>query len=76
MRHCGIVPHMTTDPDDLIGSAEAARILGKSQRTVHRLVQSGTLTPAFTAPGGFAGAFMFKRADVLAVVAADEAKSA
>jgi excisionase family DNA binding protein len=55
------------DPD-LIGSAEAARILGKSQRTVHRLVQSGDLTPAFTAPGGFAGAFLFKREDVERIV--------
>jgi excisionase family DNA binding protein len=59
--------------DDLIGSAEAARILGKSPRTIHRLVDSGTLTPAVVAPGGFAGAFLFRRADVEALV---EAKSA
>lgn len=50
--------------ENLIGSAEAAAILGKSQRTVHRLVASGRLVPAFTAPGGFAGAYLFSREDV------------
>lgn len=51
-------------PPDLIGSAEAARILKRSQRTIHRLVESGELVPALTAPGGFAGAFLFNREDV------------
>jgi excisionase family DNA binding protein len=50
--------------DELIGSAEAARILGKSPRTVHRLVKAGTLTPAHVAPGGFVGSFLFNRSDV------------
>ena len=50
--------------EDLIGTAEAARILGKSPRTVHRLVDSGDLTPALTAPGGRAGAYLFHRSDV------------
>lgn len=59
--------------DDLIGSTEAARILGRSPRTIHRLVEAGTLTPAVVAPGGFAGAFLFRRADVEALV---EAKTA
>lgn len=58
---------MTETPQDLIGSAEAATILGKSPRTVHRLVESGTLTPAMKAPGGFAGIYLFHRADVEAV---------
>lgn len=49
---------------DLIGTAEVARILGKSPRTVHRMVQAGALTPALIAPGGFAGAYLFSRADV------------
>lgn len=52
---------------DLIGSAEAARLLRKSQRTVHRLVASGALKPAMTAPGGFAGVYLFNRADVEAL---------
>ena len=50
--------------DDLIGTAEAAQLLGKSHRTIHRLVKAGTLKPAVVAPGGLAGAFLFKRADV------------
>ena len=57
-----------TSPADLIGSTEAARILGKSPRTVHRLVQSGSLKPAAIAPGGYAGAYLFHRADVEALV--------
>jgi excisionase family DNA binding protein len=49
---------------DLIGTAEAARILNKSHRTVHRMVKAGRLVPAMKAPGGFAGAFLFDRAEV------------
>lgn len=49
----------------LIGTAEAALILGGvSHRTVHRLVESGDLTPSMTAPGGQHGVFLFNRADV------------
>lgn len=54
---------MTNTPD-LIGTAEAAGILGKSPRTVHRMVESGVLTPVVIAPGGAAGAYLFARADV------------
>ena len=57
----------TNEQPELIGSAEAARILGKSPRTVHRLVEAGNLTPAMTAPGGRAGAFLFRRSDVEAL---------
>lgn len=60
-----MVGHMNTP--DLIGSAEAARILGKSPRTVHRMVDAGTLTPEVVAPGGFVGTFLFKRSDVEAL---------
>lgn len=49
---------------NLIGSAEVARILGKSPRTVHRMVEAGTLVPAMVAPGGFKGVFLFARAEV------------
>lgn len=54
---------MTHTPD-LIGTAEAASILGKSHRTVHRMVDAGTLTPALVAPGGFKGVYLFNRRDV------------
>lgn len=54
---------------DLIGSAEAARILGRSSTTIHRLVDTGQLTPAVVAPGGRAGVFLFRRADVEALAA-------
>ena len=50
--------------NELIGSAEAATILGKSPRTVHRMVSAGALVPAMTAPGGFVGTYLFTRADV------------
>ena len=66
MRHSGMVSSVNQRVPVLIGSVEAARILGKSPRTVHRLVESGALTPVLTAPGG-AGVFMFDRADVEAL---------
>ena len=55
---------------ELIGTAAAARILHCSHRTVHRLVEDGTLTPAHVASGGPAGIFLFDRADVEAVAKA------
>ena len=59
--------------DNLIGTAEAAKMLGKSHRTVHRLVEAGELVPVLTAPGGFKGAFLFKRSDVERLKAEREA---
>ena len=56
--------------NDLIGSTEAAALLGKSPRTVHRMVEAGTLSPAITAPGGFRGTYLFKRSDIEAIKAA------
>lgn len=58
---------------DLIGSVEAASILGKSPRTVHRLVESGRLTPVTVAPGGSSGVYLFERGDVEALVEAASA---
>lgn len=55
---------MSTTPQTLIGTTEAARLLGKSPRTVHRMVKAGTLTPAMTAPGGFAGTYLFDRDEI------------
>ena len=66
---------MDTSPN-LVGTAEAAQILGKSHRTIHRLVKSGDLIPEIVAPGGFSGAFLFKRADVEALAAQREKASA
>ena len=60
------VTHMSQD-EDLIGTAEAARVLGRSPRTVHRMVNAGDLTPAMTAPGGHHGSYLFRRADVEAL---------
>lgn len=56
---------MAHSQDDLVGSAEAARLIERSQRTIHRLVDSGALVPVLTAPGGRHGAFVFRRSDVL-----------
>ena len=50
--------------NDLIGSAEAAALLGKSPRTIHRMVEAGTLKPDLTAPGGFKGTFLFRRSKI------------
>lgn len=58
---------------ELIGSVEAARRLGKSSRTVHRLVASGELVPAVIAPGGQVGAFLFDAADVARLADGDAA---
>ena len=53
----------------LIGTAEVARIFGKSHRTIHRMVKDGRLTPAMKAPGGYAGTFLFDRATIVALAA-------
>lgn len=63
-------------PADLIGSVEAARLLGRSPRTVHRLVESRELVPVVIAPGGFNGAYLFARADVEALVVARDQQAA
>ena len=55
---------MQQTTDHLIGSAEAARLIGKSQRTVHRLVHSGALVPVMVIPGGRVGVYLFDREDV------------
>jgi len=51
-------------PPDLLSSIQAAALLRVSQRTIHRLVSDGTLSPYLTGPGGPHGAFMFQRDDV------------
>lgn len=60
-------------PRALIGTPEAARILGKSLRTVHRMVAAGALAPVVTAPGGPHGAYLFDRAEIERLAKADAA---
>jgi excisionase family DNA binding protein len=52
---------------DLITSPQVAALLGKSIRTIHRLVDAGELTPTMKLPGPN-GAYLFRRADVEALV--------
>ena len=49
---------------ELLSSPQAAALLDVSPRTIHRLVDDGTLTPYLVGPGGPHGAYMFARADV------------
>lgn len=62
-----------TNAADLIGTAEAAKLLGKSPRTVHRMVQAGTLVPDVIAPGGPAGAYLFHRDSIVLIAQRDAA---
>lgn len=48
---------------DLMGAPEVAAELGKSVRTVHRMVQRGELKPVVKAPGE-TGAYLFRRSQV------------
>lgn len=67
-------------PDDLIGSAEAARIIGIDRSTFSRwaLYQKvDQLRPAVVLPGDRRiGARLFRRADILVVAAEHAAKKA
>ena len=49
---------------DLVTTAQVARLLRKSPRTIARWATAGVLIPAFTSPTG--GAMLFHRADVQA----------
>lgn len=51
---------------DLITSPEAGRIINRSARTIHRLVEAGKLTPMVTMPGP-SGAYLFRREDIEAL---------
>lgn len=55
---------MTDSPLDLVGTSDAAKILGVHPATVTRLVDSDQLKPAGQLGGG---AFVFNRADVEAL---------
>jgi len=60
-------PDMTKPPAslDLVGTSIAAKILGVHPSTITRMVTDDLLTPA--ARVGDDGAFMFHRADVVAL---------
>lgn len=57
---------------DLITSSQAASVLGKSARTVQRMVEAGSLTAVHKLPGT-TGAYLFRRTDVEALIAKDAA---
>ena len=64
--------------DHLIGSAEAAELLGIDRATFNRWVLAGRITPAVEFPGK-RGARLFERADVERIadgLTADKAASA
>ena len=58
------------DRPPLISTAEAAAILDCHVRTIHRLVEAGRLAPAAKVPGR-TGAYLFNRADVVAIADTD-----
>lgn len=61
---------MHNDPDtQLVGTAEAAQILGKDVSTVARWVRLKKLSPVAKLPG-LTGARLFNRSDVEALKAA------
>ena len=52
----------------LLTSPQVAHILGKSARTIHRMVESGALVPITQLPGPN-GAYLFDLADIEALLA-------
>ena len=56
------------DQDELVSTAEAAQMLNRHVRSIHRLVQTGELVPVAKIPGR-TGAYLFRRGDVEALKA-------
>lgn len=54
---------------NLIGTAEVARLMDRTPQTVARMVHAGTLTPVVQLPGR-TGAFLFDRDYIAAKVTA------
>jgi excisionase family DNA binding protein len=54
------------NPDDLIGTSEAAELLDLDRSTFSRWVQVGRLHPVTKLPG-VTGAFLFRRSDIEAL---------
>lgn len=61
---CATMNHMSVIT--LLSTAEVATVLDKDVRTVHRMIDSGVLTPAFKLPGR-TGAYVFDPATVAAL---------
>lgn len=53
---------------ELLGVAEAAKILRRAPRTVHHYVTTGRLSPVHKGPG-ITGSYVFDRADIEALAA-------
>lgn len=56
-----------TERPKFIGAREAARILGRSVKTVHRYCEQGTLTPVERIGTGRGAARIFLEADIQAL---------
>lgn len=68
--HYAMLYRMSSDSEaDLIGSTEASVLLSKHPVTLARWVAKGKLTPISRLSGG---AFVFRRADIEALVAQEE----
>ena len=64
LAHCAT---LLTVNDDLITTAQAADLLGKSVATINRMAVDRRLEPALVAPGD-KGARWYRKADVEALV--------
>lgn len=68
------MPNVAHQDNNLVGSAEAAQILGVDRATFNRWVARGVVSPAVSFPG-VTGARLFRRADVEALHGDIEAAS-
>jgi len=59
-----------TNPDDLLTSAEAGRIIDRSARTIQRLIEAGTLPCVRQLPGPN-GPYLIRRSDVEALLTSE-----
>lgn len=64
MSQSGTVSSMPLNTDRLLTTPEAAQILGRSTRTVHRMVIAGELVPVKRLSIGPNGALLFDLRDV------------
>lgn len=61
---CATMVHMSSIT--LLSTSEVANELGKDVRTVHRMIEAGTLIPVLKLPGR-TGAYVFEPSDVAAL---------
>jgi predicted site-specific integrase-resolvase len=60
---------MATDTPDLVGTVEAAEIIGCERSSLSRWVALGKIAPALQVGTGTTGAHLFHRSDVEALAA-------